>query len=61
LDARFTESWSLGRQPYFLETSVTGLFAAFDVRHASVKRCASAVGGGRDGRHVRTSFSCGDQ
>jgi thioredoxin reductase (NADPH) len=40
------ESWPLERPPFFLETSVPGLFAAGDVRHNSVKRCASAVGEG---------------
>jgi len=39
-------SWPLIRQPYYLETSMPGLFAAGDVRHGSVKRCASAVGEG---------------
>lgn len=38
--------WPLKRQPYFLEGSVPGLFAAGDVRHNSIKRCASAVGEG---------------
>ncbi|HVX80232.1 MAG TPA: FAD-dependent oxidoreductase [Devosiaceae bacterium] len=38
--------WTLGRDPYWLETSVPGIFAAGDVRHASVKRVASAVGEG---------------
>ena len=38
--------WPLERAPYYLETSVPGLFAAGDVRHGSVKRCASAVGEG---------------
>jgi thioredoxin reductase (NADPH) len=38
--------WPLERQPYFLETSVPGSFAAGDVRHGSVKRVASAVGEG---------------
>jgi thioredoxin reductase (NADPH) len=38
--------WPLNRSPYFLETNVPGLFAAGDVRHGSVKRCASAVGEG---------------
>ncbi|HEX3685597.1 MAG TPA: FAD-dependent oxidoreductase [Bryobacteraceae bacterium] len=40
------ESWPLVRDPFFLETSVPGVFAAGDVRHGSVKRCASAVGEG---------------
>jgi thioredoxin reductase (NADPH) len=35
-----------GRDPYLLETSVPGIFVAGDVRHGSVKRCASAVGEG---------------
>jgi thioredoxin reductase (NADPH) len=38
--------WSLNRDPYYLETNVPGVFAAGDVRHGSVKRCASAVGEG---------------
>jgi thioredoxin reductase (NADPH) len=38
--------WPLDRAPYFLETSVPGVFAAGDVRHGSVKRYASAVGEG---------------
>jgi thioredoxin reductase (NADPH) len=42
-----TERWrSIGRAPYLLETSLPGVFAAGDVRSASVKRCASAVGEG---------------
>jgi thioredoxin reductase (NADPH) len=40
------QGWPLDRQPYYLETNVPGLFAAGDVRHGSVKRCASAVGEG---------------
>jgi thioredoxin reductase (NADPH) len=40
------QNWPLERSPYYLETSVPGLFAAGDVRHGSVKRCASAVGEG---------------
>jgi thioredoxin reductase (NADPH) len=38
--------WTLDRDPYLLETSVPGIFAAGDVRHQSVKRVASAVGEG---------------
>jgi thioredoxin reductase (NADPH) len=40
------DSWKLDREPYFLETSLPGIFAAGDVRHGSVKRCAAAVGEG---------------
>jgi thioredoxin reductase len=39
-------AWPLGRSPFPLETSLPGVFAAGDVRRASVKRCASAVGEG---------------
>jgi len=38
--------WNLDRQPFLLESSLPGLFAAGDVRHDSVKRIASAVGEG---------------
>ena len=38
--------WHLKRDPYFLETSVPGIFAAGDIRHGSVRRVASAVGQG---------------
>jgi len=38
--------WTLPRDPYPLETSVPGVFAAGDVRAESVKRVASAVGEG---------------
>lgn len=45
-DGRPPECWTLERDPFFLETSVPGSFAAGDVRHGSVKRVASAVGEG---------------
>ncbi len=38
--------WSLRRPPFLLETSAPGVFAAGDVRRASMKRVASAVGEG---------------
>jgi thioredoxin reductase (NADPH) len=38
--------WRLPRDPYFLESSVPGVFVAGDVRAQSVKRVASAVGEG---------------
>jgi thioredoxin reductase (NADPH) len=38
--------WSFKRQPYLLETSLPGVFAAGDVRGGSIKRVASAVGEG---------------
>jgi thioredoxin reductase (NADPH) len=46
-DARHHQPWtSLDRDPYMLETSTPGVFAAGDVRSGSVKRVASAVGEG---------------
>jgi thioredoxin reductase (NADPH) len=39
-------AWPLGRDPYLLETSVPGVLAAGDVRHASIKRVAAGVGEG---------------
>ena len=38
--------WTSARQPFLLETSRPGVFAAGDVRSGSVKRVASAVGEG---------------
>jgi thioredoxin reductase (NADPH) len=38
--------WNARRQPFFLETSRPGVFAAGDVRSGSIKRVASAVGEG---------------
>jgi thioredoxin reductase (NADPH) len=38
--------WPLERDPYLLETSIPGVFAAGDVRHGSIKRVASGVGEG---------------
>jgi thioredoxin reductase (NADPH) len=45
-NGRRQKGWHLDRDPFFLETSVPGIFAAGDVRHRSVKRVASAVGEG---------------
>jgi thioredoxin reductase (NADPH) len=46
VDGKLPPDWPLERQPYFLETSVPGVFVAGDVRSQSVKRVASAVGEG---------------
>ncbi|MFP3553346.1 FAD-dependent oxidoreductase [Paraburkholderia sp. SIMBA_049] len=43
---RKPSGWQVGRDPYLLETSVPGIFAAGDVRADSVKRVAAAVGEG---------------
>ena len=45
-DVRAAGRWELDRDPYLLETSVRGIFAAGDVRSSPVKRVASAVGEG---------------
>ena len=46
LKAKGKGAWKLERDPYLLESSIPGIFVAGDVRHGSVKRCASAVGEG---------------
>ena len=45
-DGKRPTGWRPDRDPFLLETSVPGVFVAGDVRHGSVKRCASAVGEG---------------
>ena len=40
------KGWPLERDPFLLETSVPGIFAAGDVRKGSMKRVASGVGEG---------------
>ncbi|HZM77168.1 MAG TPA: FAD-dependent oxidoreductase [Candidatus Limnocylindrales bacterium] len=46
IDGRRPRGWTLPRDPYHLESSLPGVFAAGDVRADSVKRVASAVGEG---------------
>jgi thioredoxin reductase (NADPH) len=43
---RRPKDWTLKRDPFILETSCPGVFAAGDVRHGSIKRVATAVGEG---------------
>jgi thioredoxin reductase (NADPH) len=45
-DGKRPRGWPLDRDPYWMETSIPGIFAAGDVRHGSVKRVASGVGEG---------------
>ncbi|RBQ11851.1 FAD-dependent oxidoreductase [Pedobacter miscanthi] len=45
-DSRFGQFWKLKRDPYLLETSIPGIFAAGDVRSGAMNRIASAVGEG---------------
>ena len=43
---RRPKNWKPKRDPFLLETSVPGIFAAGDVRHGVIRRVASAVGQG---------------
>ncbi|MBE2220036.1 MAG: FAD-dependent oxidoreductase [Anaerolineae bacterium] len=45
-NGRRPKGWSLKRDPFLLETSVPGIFAAGDIRQGAVHRVASAVGEG---------------
>ena len=45
-NAAFSKIWKLERDPYLLETSLPGIFAAGDVRAGAMNRVASAVGEG---------------
>jgi thioredoxin reductase (NADPH) len=42
----YKKYWKLPREPYFLETSSSGIFASGDVRSGAMARVASAVGEG---------------
>ena len=46
VDGARPPGWPLQRDPYFLESSVPGVFVAGDVRAQSVKGVASTVGEG---------------
>jgi thioredoxin reductase (NADPH) len=45
-EGRPPRGWNLRREPFWLETNVPGIFVAGDVRRASAKRIAAAVGEG---------------
>jgi thioredoxin reductase (NADPH) len=45
-DGKRPSGWTLQRDPYYLETSVPGIFAVGDIRQGAVRRVASAVGEG---------------
>lgn len=45
-NGKHPRGWTLPRDPYLLECSVPGIFAAGDVRQGAVRRVASAVGEG---------------
>ena len=46
VDGQWPPEWKLERDPFPMETSVPGIFAAGDVRQGVVRRVASAVGQG---------------
>jgi thioredoxin reductase (NADPH) len=46
VDKKPPQGWTLERNPYLLETSVPGIFAAGDVRFGTNHRVASAAGEG---------------
>lgn len=46
VDKKPPQGWPLERDPFLLETSTPGIFAAGDVRHGTNHRVASAVGEG---------------
>jgi thioredoxin reductase (NADPH) len=46
VDGHRPRGWDLDRDPFYLEASAPGVFAAGDVRANSTKRVASAVGEG---------------
>jgi len=45
-DGKRPKNWVLNRDPFYLETSVPGIFVAGDVRHRSAKGVTSGVGEG---------------
>jgi thioredoxin reductase (NADPH) len=45
-DGKRPQGWKPQRDPFLLETSVPGIFAAGDIRQGAVRRVASAVGEG---------------
>jgi thioredoxin reductase (NADPH) len=53
--------WPLDRRPYSFETSLPGVFAAGDVRRASIKRVASAVGEGSIAIQLIQDFLAAEQ
>jgi thioredoxin reductase (NADPH) len=46
VDKKPPQGWPLERDPFLLETSIPGIFAAGDVRFGTNHRVASAVGEG---------------
>jgi thioredoxin reductase (NADPH) len=46
LDGKRPSGWTANRDPFYLETSIPGIFVAGDVRHRSAKGVTSGVGEG---------------
>ena len=56
------EDWrERSREPFLLETSLPGVFAAGDARSGSIKRCASAVGEGAMAVRLVHQYLAGEQ
>jgi thioredoxin reductase (NADPH) len=56
------EDWrERSREPFLLETSMPGVFAAGDARSGSIKRCASAVGEGAMAVRLVHQYLAGEQ
>jgi thioredoxin reductase (NADPH) len=56
------EDWrESSREPFLLETSMPGVFAAGDARSGSIKRCASAVGEGAMAVRLVHQYLSGEQ
>ena len=45
-ESRRPQGWNVDRDPFYLETTVPGIFVAGDVRHRSAKGVTSGVGEG---------------
>jgi thioredoxin reductase (NADPH) len=59
--ARVSGQWTAARDPFALETTVPGVFAAGDVRSGSVKRVAAGVGEGGMAVAFAHQFLASDQ
>jgi thioredoxin reductase (NADPH) len=58
-DGKRPAGWRAARDPFLLEASVPGVFAAGDVRAGSVKRVAAAVGEGAITVHLVHQYRAG--
>jgi thioredoxin reductase (NADPH) len=59
-EGRSPRGWGFDREPFWLESSVPGVFVAGDVRHGSVKRVAAGVGEGAMAVHFIHEYLTSD-